>query len=336
MASSRKIASVPFGRINGIPTPPMNVLLTAIGSMSAEIVIEKLRDLRNIQITGCDIYPRDWLPNSRLIDVFYQVPKATTNPANYVDALKNICLTNAIDYIFPLTDPEIDAINDNLAAFADLPSILCMSKSKTVKLCRNKYLLYRFFRNSTIVRPIPTYNYSEMIRLARAFPIIAKPRLGRSSEGVLYLLTAEALDSINNKSEYVFQPVIPGDIFTVDLIRDSFGNSFSIERKELIRTTNGAGLSVEVQNNPEIKQIVKHIGDSLDVSGCINIEFIFDGTSYYLMDINPRFSAGVSFSVFSGYDMVGNHLKCFMNLPIDTPIEYPTKIMMKAIRDHYY
>ena len=311
----------------------MNILLTAIGSMSAEIVINKLREINNIQITGCDIHPKEWLSNSGLVDNFYQIPKAKENPKYFVNTLKHICLLQKINYIFPLTDPEIDAINDNLDLFANFLSVLCMSSHVAIKACRDKYLLYNFFKNSKGVQTIPTYNYSEIADKVSIFPIIAKPRLGRSSEGVAYIKTIESLTSIDSKHEYVFQPIIHGDVFTVDYVRDNYGNCFSIERKELIRTSNGAGLSVEVQDNLELKKIAKNIGDSLNVSGCINIEFIFDGNKYYLMDINPRFSAGVSFSVLSGYDMVANHLKCFMNLPIDKPIKYPTGIMKKSITD---
>jgi len=38
------------------------------------------------------------------------------------------------------------------------------------------------------------------------------------------------------------------------------------------------------------------------------MEFIELNNEFYLIDVNPRFSARVAFSVIDGYDMVNNHL----------------------------
>jgi carbamoyl-phosphate synthase large subunit len=51
------------------------------------------------------------------------------------------------------------------------------------------------------------------------------------------------------------------------------------------------------------------------------------------MDINPRFSAGISFSILAGYDMVKNHLNCFMDNEIETNINYKTMIIAKKLSD---
>lgn len=71
-----------------------NVLVTAIGSFSADIVIKNLRESGN-KIIGCDIYPADWVANSLFVDRFYQSPYATDETA-YIDYLSRLCMEENI------------------------------------------------------------------------------------------------------------------------------------------------------------------------------------------------------------------------------------------------
>jgi carbamoyl-phosphate synthase large subunit len=121
------------------------------------------------------------------------------------------------------------------------------------------------------------------------------------------------LSIIENRNDYIFQPYLQGQIITVDVVLDKNENNVSVARRELLRTSNGAGLVVKIIKEPLLEQIVTLIVNKLNILGCINIEFLQVASDYYLMDINPRFSAGVGFSFVAGYDFVTNHLKCFKN-----------------------
>ena len=101
------------------------------------------------------------------------------------------------------------------------------------------------------------------------------------------------------------------------------GASFCVPREELLRTKNGAGTTVRIFHDEQLEQLVPYIGDKLDVTGVVNMEFIKNEKGYYLIDINPRFSAGIAFSCKAGYDFVNAHLACFsgQNLPSKVPFE---------------
>ena len=165
-------------------------------------------------------------------------------------------------------------------------------------------------------------------------PTIAKPYNGRSSEGLSRISTIKELEEISKKSGYIFQEMIEGPVFTVDYIRNSYTNKdFSIAREELLRTKNGAGTTVRMSNDILLKQLVSHIGNTIHVNGCINMEFIQSKGKYYLIDINPRFSAGVAFSRMAGYNMVLNHLNCFIAQDIQDSILYQEQIITKRYRE---
>lgn len=49
----------------------------------------------------------------------------------------------------------------------------------------------------------------------------------------------------------------------------------------------------------------------------------------YLIDINPRFSAGIAFSCKTGYDFINAHLACFSGSPIPPAVEFIESIEIK-------
>ena len=112
------------------------ILITAIGSFSAVTVIESLKELGH-RIIGCDIYPAEWVANSAIADVFYKAPYATDRPA-YMDFVKRVCQEEAVDYVMPLTDVEIDLFRSWETAAEDTGAVICMSERKMLDIIRNK------------------------------------------------------------------------------------------------------------------------------------------------------------------------------------------------------
>ena len=309
----------------------MNVLVTAIGSMSAEAVITSLKGAGH-KIVGCDIYPFEWLGNSLLVDEFFQVPKSNNNLD--IKTLEKVFKEREIDFVFPLTDPEIDVLSKHIDSFNSGETKICISSEKTIELCRDKKKIHDFFKGSDLIQVIPSFIYDELKDESFDRKILAKPLLGRSSEGIFIFNSYAQLSTASIKKEdYIFQYFLEGSIFTVDYIRDYYGNDFSIPREELLRTVNGAGLTVKILEKNHLQYVVKELGKKLNILGCVNFEFIFASHSFYLMDINPRFSAGIAFSQLSGYDMVKNHLKVFLKKKIEPPVKINERILIKKYVD---
>lgn len=310
----------------------MNILITAIGSMSAECVISALIK-QGHQIIGCDIYPSEWHYVSRLCNKVYQIPLATENQA-YINALTTICLEQQIHALIPLTDIEIDILNKWRTHFINLNILLCIQSEYTLSIARNKYQLHHFFLEDKNVPSIPTYKASEIYSAEIPLPCIAKPYNGRSSEGLMLLSTKEELSAVQFKENYIIQKFIKGAIYTVDYIRcQRTSEDFAIPRQELLRTKNGAGLTIQLSNNSILKELVSYIGNRLEINGCINMEFLYANEQFYLIDINPRFSAGIAFSYLASYDMINSHLNCFINKDIMPKIRYQETLMTKKYKE---
>lgn len=308
----------------------MRFIVTAIGSFSADCVINTLKS-SNHYVVGCDIYDGHWHPVSKDCDVFYQVPYAIDENA-YINSLLDISGKEYITHIIPLTDLEIDILNKYRGKFENKGIMLCMQSTECLSIARDKYNLCRMFENDAQVN-IPRYIRSEELTnsMDLFFPLVAKPNKGRSSEGLFRIYSKEELHSFFDFTDYIIQEMIEGSVYTVDYVRDTVGNDFSVPREELLRTKNGAGTTVRILHDNVLSETVSYIGKKLGICGCVNMEFIFNvkKNKYFLIDINPRFSAGVAFTNLIGYDMVTSHVNCFMNKAILPPVTYEEQIVAK-------
>ena len=312
----------------------MKFLVTAIGSMASDIIFNRLRkNFFDSKILGTDIYPKEWLWESRFVDQFFRVPPASDRM--YIKKMFTICLENQANFLIPLIDPEVDILSENRQCFKDENITICISNKEMIETCRNKLNLFNAFKNDSVVSVIPTYTEPGPAFKTHGIPLICKPIRGRSSEGVIKISDIFMNNILpEHLNGNLFQPFITGDVFTVDAVRDRYGNCACIARKELIRNKIGAGITVEVMKHPELEELTSYLASKLDILGAFNVEFLFDGSTYYVMDVNPRFSAGIEYTVLSGYDIVRNHLLAFMNEKIDVGPIIREGIYVKQYQTH--
>ncbi len=308
-----------------------NILLTAIGSFSTTAIVNSLkRNFENYNLFGCDIYPKAWHHISKDFKEVYLAPYVS-KADEYLKFILNVCTLNNINMIIPLTDIEVDFYNKNRSHFEQRNIIITIGSSELLKIARNKRNLADFILEKNY-NSIPTYLFNSLS--SATYPLIAKPLDGRSSEGIHYLQSINDLYKNFDYSNYIFQEILEGDICAIDIIRNSQnGKVVLVPRKELIRTKNGAGMTVKLFHSEILSNLVREIADDLDIHGCVNMEFIESQGNYYLIDINPRFSAGIGFSQLSGYDFVKNQIELFKGNDIETEISYPEMICQKVMSE---
>lgn len=297
----------------------MNVLVTSIGdAFAADIVIKRLRANQHVVI-GCDSLPEEWIADALNVDYFVKTPSAM-NHDEFRDFIFWICHKYDIQFIMPLSDLDIDAIIDSNERFKENGVCICTPDKEVTKLCRDKYKLTKFLENIDICYTIPTTLLSETHQSELSYPILAKPRFGRGSEGVIVVRSKAQyryLRVLTRGIEYLLQPLIEGNILNVDVVRNRNDDVVCIARRDLIRHPSGVGTTVEIIRNQGLNAVCANIANRLDIIGATNFEFIEAGDRLYFMEINPRFSGGVEFSCMAGYDVVTNHLRCFCGQKIE-------------------
>lgn len=311
-----------------------SAIVTAIGSFSADCVINTLHTL-GVKVTGTDIFPQDWHYEASLCDEFYQAPLATEHE-KYIDFLINVARRTGAEAIIPLTDLEIDVIAGSRERFVHNGIRLFMQPDEVLAVARDKYELYLHFKGNPLfsvpVSIATPCNVPAEVSPS-ALPLIAKPRDGRSSEGLSTVRTERQLIELSTLGNHILQEYKSGPVFTVDYVRDCLGNDAAIAREELLRTKNGAGMTVRITPDPVFREMTSFIGESLGIVGCVNMEFILSDGEYYLIDINPRFSAGVAFSELAGYHMVSAAIEAYEGRAIPPAIIPHQAIMQKRLTE---
>ncbi|PLS01107.1 ATP-grasp domain-containing protein [Neobacillus cucumis] len=298
-----------------------NILVTSIGSFAADIVIKTLK-ANGHYVVGCDIYRKEWIADAYNVNAFEQAPSVLDMEA-YLEFIIKICKKYDVRYVIPLIDLEVDLLcvqKDFLLNQYGI--IICTSNEETIKKCRDKYILPEYLKEIGINKTIPTMLLKETNVKDVNFPVIVKPRSGRSSQGFFILKNREELNyfiTCNKIDDYIIQPYIEGDIIVVDVIKDLLSKKVvSISRKELLRNKSGAGTTVEIISNRYLTGLCEYIANKLNIIGAVCFEFISTKEDdLYFLEINPRFSGGVEFSHLAGYNVVLNHLGCYMNIPIE-------------------
>lgn len=310
------------------------VLITAIGSFAADIAIKTAKQM-DMRVVGCDIHDKELIADAYNVDAFYKCP-LSYNETAYLEKLTEIIKKEKVTLLLPSTDPEVDVLNKHRKKLSDLKVVLCISQDSTINICRDKYKLYECLHKKGIKEVIPTTLYSSFDAKKASYPIVCKPKDGRSSQGLHYICNIEDFYRLHVDNSYVVQPKIEGSIVTVDVVRHPITKeAVAIPRKELVRTLNGAGTSVCVFHDIYLEDLSCKIAEILNISGCVNFEYILDREGkYHFIECNPRFSGGIEFSCMSGYQCVKNHFRCFLNDSIERKTYY-SKIYIARKYEEY-
>lgn len=293
------------------------VLLTAIGSAAAHAAHTALT-AAGCRVLGCDIYPRAWNVNAIEMEPFLNVPPATDAEA-YTAALLDAVRAYGIEAVIPLTDVEVDVLCTRKPAFAALGATVCCPEPVVADLCRNKLRMAQSLAAAGLCDVIPTWT-RETLPAEPPYPLLLKPLRGRSSQAQQVVDDAQALAlALSQRADYILQPYWPGDVYTVDCARDAHGNMVTLTRRERLRTVNGLGTAVDICPAHPLDGVCRGILAHVGLLGVVNMEFIRRGDTYRFLEINPRFSGGVGFSLLAGYDFVNAMLRCHAGLSLVPP-----------------
>lgn len=310
-------------------------LITSTGSAAADIAVKSLKRM-GFRVIGCNIYPKEWIVESGEVDVFYQSPPISGGDV-YLRFIQELCLKESIEYVLPMIDYEIDLLATVRAWFESRGIVLCMSSNKSLDILRNKKKLAEFVaENCPQTKSIPTKLLRDIEKPEWDFPVVCKPYNGRSSQGLKYVHNQQEWDEFvktADKDTYIVEPYIDGPIVMVETVRQAATNKIAtMTRRELMSTPHGLSTSVLVFQDAKLEASTRILAEKLDVNGDVNFEYILDPNGdYFLVECNPRFSAGCEFSCIGGYECVENHIRCFMGTPIE---EYHFKHNMIIARKY--
>ncbi len=188
------------------------------------------------------------------------------------------------------------------------------SSQNTIDLAEDRAKLFGLLRKLNIPRPkgyaIRTEEEAQRAIEKLGFPVIVRPSYVLGGRGMEILYTREDLENYLNEALSVsgdrplwIDRYIPGKELEVDAVSD--GNEVLIpavmEHIERAGIHSGDSIavvppiSIPSQAQELVAEYTLRLARALQVKGLLNIQFVWDGTTVYVLEVNPRASRTVPF-----------------------------------------
>lgn len=274
-----------------------------------------LRSLRqshpNYRLVGTTVYERTVA--RAFCDIFEVGP--LTNDEKYFPWLVDLIKRFDVSIVVPGIEADVFAWNEHRETIEDAGAIALLNNSDLIRLCSDKWLFYQSLIENDSPYAIPTsLEYDE--RLGR-FPLLAKPRKGSGSKGIVIIENRECLEAhlAVSKSTVIYQPIIgrADEEYTCSAFFDKKSRlcSFVSMRRKL--SPGGFTESAEPMDPPAIEAALTHLGDVFKPVGPTNFQVRVDKGQLKLLEINPRISSATSIRTAFGYNESGMAVDCFLN-----------------------
>jgi carbamoyl-phosphate synthase large subunit len=231
--------------------------------------------------------------------------------------------------LIPVVDRALMAALPHRAALESAGTRLVASDTGLCALMDDKREADRLFRSHGL--PVPDGD---------GFPRVAKPRRGSSGRGFAVFQDAaeqEFWSARNRSREHLIQPLLRGDEYSVDAYVAAGGRTLGAVARRRIVVVGGEVMVTTTERNDRILALAARVLAIPGWSGPINIQAIDAPGGAVLVEVNPRFSGGITCSIEAGLDAPRWILRECLGRPLpDRPIDWRAGLCMtRSRRDHF-
>ena len=294
--------------------------MSAAGSAAAISIIKHLQHLGHFVI-GIDANRHSEALAKEVCNEFHLSPLC--NSIEFIDFI--IGLEHSFDLYIPFIDEELIQLSTHICPESKIWQKIVLNSLETINICTSKVNFQSYCEQHNLpIAPI-----------AKKSPAIFKPDYGRGSKGI-FIIEDDYLIPYFEKKQGVIQTLISGVEYTVDTLVDHEGNwQYSVARKRV--ETAGVSRIGTIDQNPIVLNLAKLCCEKILFKGPINIQIMLDENNIaHLIEINPRLSGSLIFTVLSGFDIVDLTIKLWLNqyyrLPVDSDIS--SKSFIRYWQEH--
>ncbi len=311
-------------------TRPLNALVLGVGGNVSQSIQKALAlGETPVRITAACI--------SASSTGLYMADRAYLSPLardpEFVPWLLDVCQRERIDVVLSGSEIVLEVVAANAATVREQTGAVCVvSPPEILRTGRDKLRACRWLESSGL--PVPGYadladkQAVERLVSQYGFPLVAKPRLGKGSDGVLVLRDGGDLERVLGAEDLALREVVerrlaPEDLilqqylgrdedeYTVGCFCDSTGQlSGSIALRR--RLHGGTTVSAELGAFPDVSDVAEAIVSALGPLGPCNVQLrVHDGRPIPF-EINPRFSGTTALRARLGFNEVEAALRHFV------------------------
>lgn len=284
----------------------MRILMSAAASAAAISIIKHLQTLGH-KVIGIDANENSKSIAMHFCDDFYLSPLCSSS--EFIPFINQ--LDDKFDLYIPFIDEELIILSQSSDLSKSISKKILINSKSTISICTSKVNFQLFCEENNLpVAPTST-----------SAPAIFKPEYGRGGKGIYIIEDDELFPFFKNKKG-VIQTLLKGTEYTVDVLVDSEGDwVFGLARKRLEAV--GVSRVGEINQHPLVLTLAKKCVEKIRFNGPINIQIMLDEDreNAHIIEINPRLSGSLIFSINSGFDIVDLSIKSWLSLPYQIPLE---------------
>lgn len=254
---------------------------------------------RAVSDLGC-VFAADCDPTAPALfaaDRGYILPKVSS--PEYGRYLLELCLSNEINLVVPLIDPELPVLAREKATFLKHGIVLAVSDENVISIANDKLLTAQFFSSVGVPSPVTvdagSYLTNPEIWPALHFPVVVKPKHGSAGQGMAVCFNHKDMEYCCSKlpeGEAIIQEHLSGSEVTIDVFSDGSGNLIELVPRRRLKVRGGEverGVTVDCG---DFINYVASIVRALKPYGVINIQCFVTPTGPVFTEINARFGGG--------------------------------------------
>lgn len=223
------------------------------------------------------------------------IPEA--DDRSFLQRLLEIIKMHRVQVLMPTSGFDIYPYSEHRKQLLERGVVAIVSDRKSLEICRDKMQTYRYLRHDFLL-PATTDEPNGI----QQFPIIAKPRFGKGSRGVMRIDNESDLKYVSSRpDELIYQEFLPGTEYTIDVLSDLNEKPLIAVPRIRIQTKAGISTKGKIVRDPKLEDICMKIARRIKIRGpcCIQMKESSDGT-LKLVEVNPRMGGGTIFATLAG------------------------------------
>lgn len=315
-----------------------SVLIPDGDEANALSVVRCLAEVKNIQVVVISEHKYAPIRFSRYVKKFIHFPFGDNE--NYLAGIMEVIKKTKADVLLPVGVRAVRLIIEKKETFAKVIANITTPEIHSFDIADDKWLLSRWLKENNIAHPktllfSPDDNLEEIISKI-SFPIIVKPRVGWGGKGIEIFENNDQFEEwysgFDHKIDLIVQDYIKGYDIDCSLLGEK-GEilAYTIQRSIKYSANYPWPYGLEFKNQEEILAIVENLVEKFNWSGIVHIDLRYDEVEKRakLIEMNPRFWASVTASIFAGVNFP--YLTCLTALGEELPIfKLEDKIVVRS------
>ena len=236
---------------------------------------------------------------------------------SYTTRLFEMISKHNIGILMPSSGYDIYNFSRNKGNLLDRGAVAVVSDEDVMEKCRDKMETFTFL-SQKFASPYTTVDPNKIIE----FPLIAKPRFGKGSKGVVKIDNDDDLKYVQSKNDnLIFQEYLPGTEYTIDVLSDLEGEPIIAVPRIRLQTKAGISTIGKIVKDDSISETCKSIAKYLKIIGpcCIQMKETKDGI-LKVVEVNPRLGGGTIFTALAGANFPSMILDMVKGKKVEPPV----------------